>query len=147
MGIFNVSKSLEKKSFYAKAAGAECPECGGDIYLEMPKEDYEGFARQLMMQKGEMIDWRMMPVNKFCHDCEYKRLKVLAELINDLDKNKELGIEKLKIGSNLNDQAKVLEGLNLLTQVFAQFMNLFEFEIELPDSDGEEEEESSIILV
>ena len=140
MGVFNVVKVLGPKSFYAKAGDTKCPDCGGQIYLEMPRETYDELAARLMTA-GEMIDWERIDANSFCWNCEYKMLKDLKKTVSEIEDLKLTGADKMERGYNLHNQGEVMDGLNTLVKAFARFMNLFEFNISMPDSDEEDKED------
>ena len=148
MAVFNVVKTIGPKSFYAKAGDTKCPECGSQVYLEMPRETYDELAQKLMTV-GEMIDWEQIDANQFCWECEYKSLKKLKKSVTEIEKLKVEGADKMARGYNLHNEAEIMDGLNTLVKSFAKFMNLFEFHIDYPENDEEEqqESESNIILL
>lgn len=137
MSIFSVSKKLEKKSFYAKAGDEKCPNCGGTIYLEMPKEAYKEIAADFMRKSGQIMDYNMLNVGKFCWKCEYNSLNIMKSVVDDIIKDRNIGISKLNAGN----EKDFMEGLSLTIGAFSKFINLFEFDISVPSEDDEDEEE------
>lgn len=149
MGVFNIVKVLNEKEAYAKVPGQTCPKCNEPLYFEQMSPEELDQLRTELMAMGQPFDADRLQINKFCWDCEYKGLKVLRDHWNEMNKEKNEGLENLKMGSTLGNSQRVMVGLNQLTQVFGKFMNLFEVAIVLPEDMEELEEtgaEESLII-
>lgn len=136
MSIFSIIKKLENEDFYAPCHGAVCPDCEGQIYFDAPKEDLEEFKMK-MVASGQIFDPDALMVNRFCWKCTYNELKKIKEHIDEMTKERKMGIENLKIGSTLGDNYKVMLGLNQLCQSMVKFTELFEVNIILPEEIAE----------